>query len=648
MQRDAERHKQFSRRAALIGGGQLVLFSALVGRMYYLQVIERDQYRLLADENRIDLRLLAPPRGRILDRFGTVLAENQQNYRVQLVAEQTASVAETMDRLARLIPIGEVEYRRVLREVKRKRGFVPVTVSENLSWEQFANVNVNLPDLPGVQPDIGESRHYPEGAALAHVVGYVGEVSEEEQTGDPLLELPGFRVGKNGVERVYDESLRGKAGNSRVEVNAGGRVIRELRREDGRPGDDLVLTPDAELQRYANERLGGESGAAAVLDIHSGEVLALVSTPNFEPNAFAQGIGLKEWRALVDNPRDPLVNKAIAGQYPPGSTFKVAVALAALESGILNAGHRVFCTGSVTLGRARFHCWKRGGHGWSNMLEGIQRSCDVYFYDVAQRIGIDRIAEMARRLGLGSGYGLELPGERPGLIPDRDWKLAVHGVPWQKGETLISGIGQGFVLTTPLQLAVMTARLANGGFAVEPTLVRRLVRPDEAGGGDERAAGSEAGEARAVARPPDIGIASSSLAVVLEGMNLVSNHPRGTAYRSRIAEPGFELAGKTGTSQVRRITKAERATRLLKNAEKPWIERDHALFIAFAPVAAPRYAIAVVIEHGGSGSRAAAPVARDILLEAQRRESSGRLAFGGGAGEGGPRSVGVRLGESEG
>jgi penicillin-binding protein 2 len=622
--------------------------------MYYLQVIERDQYKLLADENRIDLQLLAPPRGRIVDRFGAVLAENQQNYQVQLIAEQAASVEETMARLARLIPIDEAEHRRVLREVKRKRDFVPVTVSENLSWEQFANVNVHMPDLPGVQPDIGESRHYPVGRAMAHVVGYVGAVSEDEQTGDPLLELPGFRVGKNGVERVYDEPLRGKAGNSRVEVNAFrgkagnsrvevnafGRVIRELQREDGRPGDDLVLTIDSELQQFADDRLGEESGAAAVLDIHSGQVLALASTPSFEPNAFAHGISVKDWRALINNPRNPLVNKAIAGQYPPGSTFKVAVALAALESGILNAGHRVFCKGSVKLGRAKFHCWKKGGHGWRTMPDAIQQSCDVYFYDVAQRIGINRIAEMARRLGLGDTFGLELPGERPGLVPDRDWKLAVHGVPWQKGETLISGIGQGFLLTTPLQLAVMTARIANGGFAVKPRLVRRLEGRDKGGDGDETPAEGETGKNQAPPRPPSLGLASSSLGVVLEGMNLVSNHPRGTAYRSRITEPGFELAGKTGTSQVRRISKAERNSRVRKNEEKPWIERDHALFVAFAPVAAPRYAAAAVIEHGGSGSRAAAPVVRDILLKAQQLDPAGKLALGDGAPAGAGRGEG--------
>jgi len=472
VRRDTGRHKQFSRRAALLGGGQLVLLSALVGRMYYLQVLSRDQYRLLADENRFDLQLLPPPRGRILDRFGVVLAGNRQNYRVLLVAEQTPSVEETLARLGRLIPISEQTRNRVMRELARKRDFVPVPVSENLSWEQFANANVHSPDLPGVQPDIGELRYYPSGQAMAHVVGYVGEVAEEELTGDPLLALPGFRIGKNGVERTHDLALRGKAGNSRVEVNAVGRVIRERQREDGQAGGDVVLSVDAELQRYVSQRLAGESASAVVLDIHSGEVLALVSEPSFDPNAFTGGIKLADWRALIDNPRRPLLNKAVAGQYPPGSTFKIVAAIAALESGVVGPEHRTFCKGWIKLGDATFHCWKRGGHGWKDMLGAIEESCDVYFYDLAQRLGIDRIAEMARRFGLGQRLGIELPSEQPGLVPGRDWKLALQGVPWQGGETLITGIGQGYLLATPLQLAVMVARLANGGRAVVPRLVR--------------------------------------------------------------------------------------------------------------------------------------------------------------------------------
>ncbi len=618
MRDESDRYKLFTRRAALLAGGQLVLLSALVGRMYYLQVVSRDQYRLLADENRIDLQLLPPPRGRILDRFGAVLAGNRQNYRVLLIAEQTPSVEETLARLARFIPIGEAEHRRVMRELSRKRDFVPIMVRDNLTWEQFANANLHSPDLPGVHPDMGELRHYPFAAAAAHVVGYVGEVAKHEQTGDPLLKLPGFQIGKRGIERAYDEILRGKAGNSRVEVNAFGRIVRELRREDGEPGEDLVLSIDAELQRYAGGRMRDDSAAAVVLDVHGGEVLALASTPSFDPNLFTRGIDLREWRALLGNPRKPLLNKAIAGQYPPGSTFKLVTALAALENGVVTPEHRNFCSGSMRLGRSLFHCWKRGGHGWKNMVEAIEQSCDVYFYDLALRTGIDRIAEMARRFGLGEKLGIELIGEKPGLVPGRGWKLALKGEPWQRGETAIAGIGQGFMLATPLQLAVMVARLANGGYAVTPSLVRR------AGGGAGEQEGAEGSADPSADRPPSLGLSPASLQIVREGMNRASNSRRGTAYAARIDDPDLALAGKTGTSQVRRISKAERLNRVRKNEEKPWQERDHALFVAFAPVSAPRYAIAVAVEHGGSGARVAAPIARDILLEAQRLNPLGR------------------------
>ena len=622
MGRESERYKLFTRRAALLAGGELVLLSALVGRMYYLQVLSRDQYRLLADENRIDLQLLSPPRGRILDRFGAVLAGNRRNYRVLLIAEQTPSVEETLAELGRLIPISGQEHRRVMRELSRKRDFVPITVRENLSWEQFAKVNLHSPDLPGVQTDIGASRYYPFASAAAHVAGYVGEVAADERTGDPLLELPGFHVGKSGIERTYDQKLRGRAGNSRVEVNAFGRIIRELQREDGEPGEKVALTIDGELQRYASGRLRDHSGAAVVLDIESGDVLALASAPSYDTNAFSHGIDLDDWRALLENPRKPLVNKAIAGQYPPGSTFKTVVAVAALEAGVVTPDHRNFCGGSISLGRSIFHCWKQGGHGWKNMTEAIEESCDVYFYDLAQRLGIDRIAEMARRFGLGQRLGIELPGEQPGLVPGRDWKLALEGIPWQKGETVISGIGQGYLLATPLQLAVMVARLANGGYAVKPSL---LLEAGVRAGKAPEPLSAEASAAQSAPKPPSLGVSSASLGVVLEGMRRVSNSPRGTAYRARIERPDFALAGKTGTSQVRRISRAEHLGGRLKNEERPWIERDHAMFIAFAPVGAPRYAIAVVVEHGGSGARVAAPIARDILLEAQRLEKAGRV-----------------------
>lgn len=605
MRRDTDRQKAFTRRAALLAGGKALLLSALAGRMYYLQVIEAPRYATLAEENRINLRLLPPPRGRILDRHGRVLAGNEQTYRVTIVAEQARNVDAILGTLGTLLDISATDRERILREIRRRRSFVPVTILENLDWEAVARIEVNAPALPGVAIDEGQNRHYPYGEEFAHVLGYVAAVSESDLTGEPLLQLPGFRIGKAGIEKTHDLALRGSGGRSEVEVNAYGRVIRELSRKEGQPGADLVTTLDLDLQRLANARLQGESGAIVAMDIHGGGVLALASSPSYDPGSFVRGLKAEEWRALIDNPRAPLSNKAIAGQYAPGSTFKMVVALAGLEKGVISPATPLFCSGSVRLGDSRFHCWKRGGHGRVSLHEGIVRSCDVYFYEVARRVGVDAIAEMASRLGLGAALGLDLPGERGGVVPTREWKRAQMGQPWHQGETLITGIGQGYVLSTPLQLAVMTARLASGGYRVTPALVRKARPPG----------------ATAADLFPALGIAEADLRAVLNAMVGVVNAGNGTARASAIHEAGFEMAGKTGTSQVRRITAAERARGVWKNEDLPWERRDHALFVGYAPVHAPRYAVAVIIEHGGGGSKAAAPVARDILLAAQKLDA---------------------------
>ncbi len=609
MHRDSERHKQFSRRTAMLAGGKALLLSALVGRMYYLQVIEADRYRTLADENRINFRLLAPPRGRIVDRFGVPIADNQQNYRVVLIPEQTEDVEETLLRLGRIIPIRKGEKKHIMREIRRKRSFVPVTLRENLNWEDVARIEVNTPDLPGVMIDVGQSRFYPFATETAHVLGYVAAVSEGETKGDPLLELPGFRIGKSGIEKVYDLALRGASGSSQVEVNAFGRVIRELERSEGQPGTRLQLTIDSGLQRMASKQLGEDSGSIVVMDVHTGDVLAMVSTPGFDPNAFNKGLSNEEWNALISNEKSPLINKSIGGHYAPGSAFKMVVALAALEKGVISADSKIFCSGKTKLGNATFHCWKRGGHGTVDLKAGIAQSCDVYFYEIARRTGIERIADMARRFGLGSRLGLDLPGEKSGLVPTDKWKRAVIGAPWQQGETLLAGIGQGYVLTTPLQLAVMTAQLANGGVTVTPHLTRDIVTEDGVAN-------------REMKKSKSIGIVPGHLALIRDAMKAAVNVPGGTAFRSRIKQAEFRMGGKTGTAQVRRITKQERENRVLKNEELPWKQRDHALFVGYAPVDAPRYSVAVIVEHGGGGSKVAAPIGRDVLEEAQRRNAA--------------------------
>ncbi len=599
MLRDATRLRSFSRRALLLGAGQTAVFGVLAGRLYYLQVIAAEQYALLADENRINHRLLAPARGVLLDRNGLTLARNRPTYRVAVIPEQAKDVAATLDAVARLIPLEPEQAALVLAQAKRRRAFVPITIRADLTWSEVARIAVHAPEIPGVALDSGLLREYPMHEITAHVLGYVGPVSERELSGDPLLELPEFRLGKNGIEKTYDHVLRGTAGISRYEVNALGREIKQLYRQDGVPGTDLHLTVDLELQRYVHGRIGKEESAAAVvLDVHGGEVLALTSVPSFAPGAFGNGLSREAWRALTTDPRAPLMNKAIRGQYPPGSTFKMIVALAALEAGVARADLKVTCAGHLQLGRHRFHCWKRWGHGTLTLVDALAQSCDVYFYELARKVGVDAIAAMARRFGLGTATGIDLPGERAGLVPDKAWKRATLDARWQQGETLVVGIGQGFLQATPLQLAVMTARLASGR-AILPSLVR----------------GEAARHASAGSAPP-IGVSEASLGFVRRGMFEVVNGAHGTARAYKLDVGDLTMAGKTGTSQVRRITRSERQSGLRKNEEKPWEERDHALFVGFAPYREPRYAVAVVVEHGGSGSSSAAPIARDILAKA--------------------------------
>ncbi|MCR9255880.1 MAG: penicillin-binding protein 2 [Alphaproteobacteria bacterium] len=604
--RDQERQRVFTRRALMIGAGQLALTGVLAGRLYYLQVMEQERYDTLAEDNRVNVKLLAPPRGEILDRFGRKLATNRQNYRVTVTREQAKDLRVSLDRLAEIVEVSDRDVSRILKEAKRRRAFVPLTVRENLSWEEVSRIEVNIPDLPGVAIEVGLSRSYPFGTDGAHVLGYVSEVSESELTDDPLLQLPGFRIGKNGVEKVYDEALRGSAGRSHVEVNALGRIIGELERHDGQSGQRLDLTIDIALQKFAVERFGEESGSAVVMDVHTGEVMALVSTPAFDPNAFSRGLTPAEWDALISNERGPLTNKAATGVYPPGSTFKMATALAALDAGVITADQRVWCPGHYKLGTGLFHCWRKQGHGHVDMREALEQSCDVYFYEIAKRVGIDRITAMANKLGLGLETGIELPSEKRGLTPTTSWKQATRGQKWVQGETLIAGIGQGFVLATPLQLAVMSARLANGGLAVSPTLVRR--RPAEDG---------------EPAEPESLGLSKRHLDIIRQGMVDVVHGDRGTARHTKMTDPDILVAGKTGTAQVRRITMAERRSGIRDQEDLPWKFRHHALYVCFAPADQPKYAVAVVVEHGGSGSKAAAPVAHDILEETLRRDPAG-------------------------
>ncbi len=595
-----EANRKFTRRALFLGGCQAAFVAVLGARLRYMQVEQADQFRLLAEENRVSIRLIPPARGQIFDRNGALLAGNEQNYRVTVTREDAGDVEAVLHRLAAGISLTEEDIERTLREVHRRSPFVPIIVAERLSWEQLSWISVNAPALPGVQPEVGLSRVYPLDQDFAHAVGYVGPVSESDlaqlENPEPVLQIPKFQIGKVGVERRLEDSLRGSAGSRRIEVNAAGRVMRELDRREGDGGADLVLTLDAAVQNYARIRLGEESASAVVMDVQTGDLVAVASAPSFDPNLFVRGISSADYRALMDNDHRPLSNKAVSGAYPPGSTFKMVTALAALEAGVITAETTVRCPGHYDAGGRRFHCWKRGGHGAVNLNRSLAESCDVYYYDIAQRVGIDAISAMANRLGLGVRHDLPMSAIAEGLSPNRQWKRERRGQEWLIGDTINASIGQGFVLSSPLQLAVMTARLATG-LAIEPRLVKAID-------------GAEV----PVAPSPPLGLRPQNLRAIQQGMFAVTNGPSGTARSARSEDKATLIAGKTGTSQVRNITVAERARGVLRNDQLPWNRRDHALYVAYAPAEAPKYAISLVVEHGGGGGGVAAPIARDILL----------------------------------
>jgi penicillin-binding protein 2 len=595
-------HKMISRRALLLGSAQLAFIGALGMRMRYMQVDQADQFRLLAEENRINIRLIAPSRGEIFDRNGAAIAQNVPSYRIVIVREDAGDVDAVIGRLSQLIELDDEELNRALTEMRRSAHFLPITIADEVSWQDVSKVAVNAPALPGITPEVGLSRVYPRGSDFAHVVGYVGPISDYDlerlEDPDQLLRIPRFQIGKVGFESKREDQLRGKAGAKRVEVNATGRVMRELDRREGLPGSDFQLTIDYKLQGYLHARLSGESASAVIIDCDDGDVMAIGSTPSFDPNLFVRGISSANYNALLENTYRPLASKSVQGTYPPGSTFKMMTAMAALEEGIISPEETVYCPGHLDVAGRKFHCWKRAGHGSIDLLNSLKQSCDVYYYDLALKVGIDKISAMANRFGLGIKHELPMSAVAQGLTPTIAWKRATHDQSWHLGDTANSSIGQGFMLASPLQLAIMSARLATGRI-VTPRLVRTVDSLEEPSG-----------------RGESMGLNENNLRKIRKAMYAVSNDRGGTAYRSRIATDEFRMAGKTGTSQVRNITTAERRSGVINNRDLPWERRDHALFVCFAPLEQPKYAISVVVEHGGGGSVAAAPIARDLMLQA--------------------------------
>jgi len=592
--------QQLSRRTLLVAGFQVGIIAALGARMRFLQVKEAEKYRLLAEENRINVRLLPPARGIMLDREGRAIAENVPNYRVIMVREDTSDVEAVLSKLQQLIFIESKDLEKAHKELGQRSAFVPVTITENITWEDFAKVAANSPALPGILTEVGLSRTYPQKENLAHVIGYVGPVSDyyldRTQDRDPLLQIPRFQVGKTGVEAQMEQSLRGSAGHQRIEVNAVGRVMRELERAEGEQGATIKLTINSKIQNFVLARMDGLSASAVVIDCESGDLLAVGSSPSFDPNLFVRGISTNDYSGLRNDIFGPLRAKAVQGTYAPASTFKMMTALAALEDGVLKAEDTFFCPGHFEISNNRFHCWKRRGHGTMNVADSIIQSCDVFFYEVGQKVGIDKISAMARRFGLGEHHDLPLSAVSRGVAPTREWKKKSFGKDWLLGDTVNASIGQGYVLASPLQLAVMAARLGTGR-ALQPRLIQSI-------NDEQMALGAGA--------PLDVD--PEHLAVVQKAMFGVSNSKVGTAFSKRIISQDLRMSGKTGTAQIRRITAEERATGVIRNEDLPWKKRDHALFVDYAPHDNPKVAVAVVVEHGGGGSSVAAPIARDITL----------------------------------
>ena len=587
-----------NRRAALVTIAKAGVFSVLAGRLAYLQIVENSNYKKLSDKNRITHRFLEPERGIIFDLQGRPMAVNRQKYEVVIIKEETEDVRKSLVKLQLLLPNTTIDIEKILKEVNSRKKFIPIAIIDDLTWKDFSAINVNIHKLEGIYPQIGFKRYYTQGESHSHLVGYVSSINKEEEKSNPLSKLTTAKTGKIGIEKAKDETLRGKLGHKNIEVNASGREIRELDRVNSVQGNYIQLTIDSELQKFCYERLKGVSGSVSVINVKNGEFYALASSPSYDPNIFNKSISNKTWDNLLLDKYKPLINKSISNQYPPGSTIKPFVALAALEMGVSHK-ESFFCNGkhqiedsSLESGYKTFHCWKKEGHGNVDMTKAIKVSCDVYFYQIARRIGINKIAEVCKRYGLGEKVFKSLYEEKSGVVPDKQWKFENLGSRWMVGETLSAGIGQGYFLTTSAQLSLALAQLINNGAKLTPKLIFENEKQNIY---DEQI----------IANP-------THLKIIKNALDEATNAPGGTSYSSRI-NGAYQMAGKTGTSQVRAISIQEREDGIIKNNDLPWEKRDHGLFIGYGPTIDPKYAVTVIVEHGGSGSSSAAPIASDIF-----------------------------------
>ncbi len=590
--------KQISRRTMILSIGVTGIFALMSSRLAYLQLYRHKDYKSLSDENRITHRLIQPSRGVIYNAQGKPIANNIESYHASIILEEVSDINKALESLNAVLPEKQIDIDKTIKKIKKSKKFVPVQIIDNLSWNEFAKLNSNLYQLKGVFPSVGYKRFYPEKDSHAHLLGYISDIAKEEYKENPFSKLNNAKSGKIGLEKSLDKELRGRLGLKSIEINAFGREIRELKRIEGKVGQSVQLTIDSDVQNFCFDLLKGLSGSISVIDVNTGNYIALASAPAFDPNKFSDGISSSDWQSLLDNKYKPLINKSISSYYPPGSTIKPLVALAALESGI-NPNETFSCNGkhevedtSLESGIKTFHCWKEDGHKEVNMNKAIKVSCDVYFYHIARRVGIDKIAEVCRRFGLGDEVFDLFYEEQPGIVPDKKWKRATLGTNWLIGETLVSAIGQSYFLSTSSQLSLAFAQIVNGGKQIKPNLIYRK---------DERDI-----------KIPTLLAAQSHLKILMKALDNATNEPGGTSYRSRILGEN-KMAGKTGTSQVRVITEKEREEGIIKNKDLPWNKRDHGLYVGYGPSDRPKYAISVIIEHGGSGSKAAAPIASKIF-----------------------------------
>tara|TARA_Y100000748_G_scaffold116474_1_gene97665 strand:+ start:143 stop:2068 length:1926 start_codon:yes stop_codon:yes gene_type:complete len=614
--------KLIDRRMFILNGIKTAVFISIVSRLFYLQISENIKWRSLSDKNRLREWKIVPKRGVIEDYFGEKIANNSQVYQLHMIPENVPNLEELFFKLSRVIDFNENKKRLLIKRLKKRKPWEPIIVSDNLTWSEFSRLNLFLHEIQGIKPVVSVARKYLDNGASSHFIGYVSDTSVDDLKNSELLReinIPGMKTGKSGLEKHLNDAMIGKPGLQRFEVNAYGKRIKELKLVQGTSGKNFRTTIDQKVQEFTIKQLEGKSGSVCVMDIFTGDVVAMVSSPTFDPNKFVHGISQKDWNELITNKRKPLMNKSVAGLYPPGSTIKPLVALSALENDVISPKLVVQCKGSMELYGQKYHCWKEKGHGFMTLRSAIKQSCDIYFYEISRRLGIDRLSVTAKNFGLGKKVLNNFVEEKIGTVPDTKWKLKNIGKGWVLGETLISGIGQGYFQTTPLQICLMMAQLANGGYEIKPRIIddKYALQPIINSWRDEF---SYKGD--------DLGFANSGLKrlfrnqenikFVLDAMYGATNEPMGTSYRSRMTKPGYVYAGKTGTSQIRTITAEERELDL-KQKDLPYERRDHALFMAFAPYKKPRYAISVVIEHGGTGSAGAAPIAQKVIKKTLER-----------------------------